>query len=72
MGWLKRLFGRKPKADTSYTGGPAQYAVIRRPTGVFEYAGSSGAKARRAFEVNSPKEGETLELWDRGACRGRK
>lgn len=76
MGWFRRLFGGKPEVIDlpDYAGAvpPSRYHVIRRPSMVFEYAGCIGSAARRAYEYNHPKEGEVLELWDQGVCRGRK
>lgn len=74
MSWFG-LFKKKPKPVLSdYPGSrePSRFVVLRRPTMVFEYAGCEGAKARHAYEYNHPKEGEVLELWELGTCRGRK
>lgn len=72
MGWLKTLFGKKtpPPYVTAIHG--HRFAVVRRPLEILEYGGHSGSLARQKFEGVWPNDGETIELWDKDVCRGRK
>jgi hypothetical protein len=75
MGWLGDLLGRrKPTEPPPHVGAihGHRLVVVRRPLDTVEYGGWSGAKAREAYENAHPGHGETIELWDRGVCRGRK
>ena len=72
MGWLKNLFARKVADPPPYALHGHRFVVIRRPLDTIEYGGHSGSLARQTYEGVWPNHGETIEIWDRDECRGRK
>jgi len=51
---------------------PNRYVVVRWPQGRLEYQGCIGAHARRVWEHTHPAQGEEIEFWEMGDCRGHK
>lgn len=51
---------------------PNRFAVVRWPDGLHLYQGCVGAKAREVYDQHHPAQGEEIELWELGDCRGSK
>jgi hypothetical protein len=49
---------------------PERYVVVRWPQGLKHYGGCLGAEARKTYEHQHPKPGESVEFWELGDCRG--
>ena len=69
---VARTSQSQARAQVEFRGAvpPERYVVMRWPGGIKHYGGCLGADARKTYEHQHPKPGESVEFWELDARRG--